>query len=346
MGNIDLRSDTETMPTAAMLQSVLTARLGDDILGEDPTVKELEALGAEMFGKEAAMLTVSGTQANQIAVMTLTERGQEVIVGDRTHIYNLEVAGLACLSQVQPRPIACPRGFYDPDLVAASIREPGIQAARTGLICLENTYDLNRGYVMAPANIDAIGDLAHAAGIPVYMDGARILNAAAACGVGIRKLVAKTDAVQLCLTKGLAAPVGSLLMGTGAFIDKARWVRQRIGGGMRQAGIIAAPALVALRTMVDRLAEDHANAAFLAQGLHDLDPRLVDPAEVQTNVVTIDVSHLQAGPGAVPDRLAARGIKIKQVGPTAFRMICHNDISRPDLDLVLSVFAEILNNER
>ena len=346
MRYIDLRSDTETMPTSAMLESILAARLGDDILGEDPTVIELEALGAKLFGKEAALLTVSGTQANQIAVMALTERGQEVIVGDRSHIYNLEVAGMACLSQVLPRPITCPRGYFDPEVVAASIREPGIQAAHTGLICLENTYDLNRGYIMDPANIDAIGDLGREAGVPVYMDGARILNAAVAGGREVAALVKKVDAVQICLTKGLAAPIGSLLMGTAEFVARARWMRQRIGGGMRQAGVIAAPALVALRTMVARLADDHANAAYLTQRLRDLDAGLIDPDDVQTNIVTIDVAHLNIAAPAVLDGMVARGIRIKQVGPSNFRMICHHDLSRPDLDQALTALAEILNLPR
>jgi len=199
---------------------------------------------------------------------------------------------------------------------------------------------------MDPANIDAIGDLARDAGIPIYMDGARILNAATACGRKVSTLVAKMDAVQLCLTKGLAAPIGSLLMGSGKFISRAKRMRQRIGGGMRQAGVIAAPALVALRTMVERLADDHANATFLAESLHALDPQLIDPADVQTNIVTIDVGHLTMSPRTILDTLAARQIRIKQVGPTSFRMICHNDISRPDLDLLLTSLAEIFNTPR
>lgn len=338
---IDLRSDAVTLPTKEMLEAIVGAELGDDILGEDPTVKRLEELGATILGKEASLLVISGTMANQVAVMTFTQRGQEVILGDQSHIYNLEVAALATMSQVQVRLISCPAGYFDPVEIENAVQLPGIQEATTGLICLENTYDLNRGFVMSLENTEEIGAIGRKYSIPVYMDGARIFNASLALGKSAKELVTPVDAVQVCLTKGLSAPLGSLLIGKKDFIEEARRMRQRIGGGMRQAGVIAAAGIIALTKMVDRLAEDHENAQVLAQGLNEIDECLLE-YEVQTNIVLIDVGSLGIDGDFFLNQVMQRGIKIKKIGRTSFRMICHYGVTRKEIDKVLIAIREIV----
>lgn len=342
---IDMRSDAASMPTPEMIQAITTARLGDSISREDPTVRQIEELGAEMFGKEDAVFVISGTMANQVAVATLTRRGQEVIVGLESHIYNLEVAGMAAVSQVQARPISCPQGFMDPAELEAAINEPGVQVADTGLICLENTYNLNRGYIMSLENIRTISKIATAKGIPVYMDGARIFNAAVASGVDVKEIVSSVDAVQVCLTKGLGAPIGSLLIGDAAFTAEARKIQQRLGGGMRQAGIIAAPGIVALNKMVDRLSEDHENARYLACCLHELDNRLLSLEDVQTNIVSIDIGFTGIDSNTFLSLLNHRNIFIKRIGPSAFRLVCYHNINRPMIDKVIDALDDILSQE-
>lgn len=342
---IDARSDTATRPTPAMMEAIGAAALGDEILGEDLTVNRLQELAAELLGKEAALFTTSGTMSNQIAVMALARRGDEVIVGSRSHIYNLETGGLAALSQVQARPLEFPDGYADPALVAAAIRQPGVQNARTGLICLENTYDLNRGCPVTAENTREICELAQARGITVYLDGARLFNAAVALNTTAKELARPVDAVQVCLTKGLGAPYGAVLAGGREFIAECRRLKQRLGGGLRQAGIVAAPGVVALESMVGRLAEDHENAAFLARELHGIEPSLLDPAGVHTNAVNIDIS----GTGVRAEELLAglerAGIRIKQVGPVNFRLMTHLNVRRPEVDKILAAVRSILKNE-
>ena len=331
------------------------AVVGDDILGEDPTVRELEDLGAEMLGKEAGLFVTSGTLGNQVAVMTFAQRGEEIIVGDQTHIYNLEVGALAALSQVQARPVAVRDGRYDPDEVERAIRPVGIQSTRTALVCLENTYNLNEGLVLDLENVSEIRKMADSYGIPIFLDGARIFNAATALGLPGAEVAGPADAVMFCLSKGLSAPVGSLLVGTGEFIDRARVIRQRLGGGMRQAGVIAAAGIVALRKMVARLAEDHALARRLALGLSQIRGLDVDPGRVQTNIVGGRlvpggrlVSDVPADHGA-PDaevflsRLLSHGVKAKRTGPTSFRMVTHHGITEEDIDYVIDVCRGVLN---
>lgn len=346
MDFIDLRSDTLSLPTEEMLEAIRYATLGDDVRGEDPTVQRLEALGANMFGKEASLFTVSGTMANQIAVMVYTSRGQEVILGEESHIYNLEVAGLAALCQVQARPIACPTGYFNPEDIENAIQPAGIQTASTGLICLENTYNLNRGMLMLPENIRQIRHISNKYEIPLYLDGARVLNAATALSVDVKEIVGYVDSVQLCLTKGLAAPVGSLLMGDRDFITRARRIRQRLGGGMRQGGIIAGAGIVALETMIPQLSLDHEHAQLLAQGLYEIDERLVNPEEVQTNIVAIDTGPL----GINGDEFLRRGlrkkIKIRKIGATSFRMVCYHNISQKHIEQTVEAFGQIINELR
>ncbi|KYZ77817.1 threonine aldolase [Anaerosporomusa subterranea] len=341
---LDYRSDTVTQATPAMRQAMMQAEVGDDILGEDPTVKRLESVGAAMFGKQAGLFVISGTMANQVAVMALTQRGDEVLVGEESHIYNLEVGGLAALSGVQARTLRATEGRFDVRSVKAAIRPSGIQTAVTRLLCLENTYDLNRGIPLPPEYMEQMCELAHEAGLTVYLDGARVFNAAAVLGVDSRTLCAPVDAMQVCLSKGLAAPVGSLLLGSTEFITKARWIRQRLGGGMRQAGHMAAAGLVAMETMTERLVEDHENARMLAEGLAAIDERLVDLTIPMTNVVQIEFGPLGLCSEEVVSRLLNRGVKVKPIGPTACRMITHWGISKQDIEETLAIMQEMLTS--
>ncbi len=339
---LDFRSDTVTQPTAAMRAAMSEAEVGDDILGEDPSVRRLEHLAAELFGKEAALFVISGTMANQVAIMTLTERGDEIIAGDASHLYNTEVSGVAVLSGVQVRPLPTRAGRFDPADLVRAIRSSSIQTSATRLLCLENTYDLTRGIPLDPEYQQAMADIAHQRELSVYLDGARIFNAALAAACSVRTLCAPIDCLQFCLSKGLAAPVGALLVGPQAFIDRARRMRQRIGGGMRQAGHMAAAGIVALETMRERLAEDHANASRLAQGLAEIDERIVDLAAPRTNIVHIDLGAAGRQAAPVVAALRERRIRIRAIDETRCRMITHWGIDAADVDNALAAFAEIL----
>lgn len=338
----DYRSDTVTLATPAMRRAMMEAEVGDDILREDPTVQRLEETGAALFGKEAGLFVISGTMANQLAVMALTERGDEVLLGEETHIYNLEVGGLAALSGVQVRTLKSASGRFDPDEVRRAIRPKGIQSALTRLLCLENTYNLNRGIPLPGSYLTDMAELAHAQGLAVYLDGARIFNAAVAFGEAPAVMCREIDCLQFCLSKGLAAPIGSLLIGSRVFIDRARWLRQRIGGGMRQAGHMAAAGLVALETMQGRLLEDHVNAKRLATGLAAIDPRLVDVENTLSNIVYIDFAAADRDAGQVTEALLGRHIRAKPIATTGCRMITHWGITGNDVEETLEVFRDIL----
>jgi len=338
----DFRSDTVTQPTQAMRVAMMEAVVGDDILGEDPTVQELEATTAAMFGKEAALFVISGTMGNQVAVMTLTQLGDEIIVGADSHIYNLEVGGLAGLSGVQARPLPAERGRFDLDKFRQAIRPRGVQSPVTRLVCLENTYNLNYGFALPQSYLAEIATIAHEHEMQVYLDGARIFNASVALGTNVQALCQDVDALMFCLSKGLSAPIGSMLVGSKAFIDRARWVRQRVGGGMRQAGHMAAAGLVALRTMVDRIPEDHQLAQRLARGLTAIDPTLVEIDKTETNIVHLHFSSVGKSATEVVDRLLEQGFKIKLIVPDDCRMITHYGITAADVDEALLAIREIL----
>ncbi|MCD4712659.1 MAG: aminotransferase class I/II-fold pyridoxal phosphate-dependent enzyme [Clostridiales bacterium] len=341
---IDLRSDTVTQPPKAMREAMYSAVVGDDIMGEDPTVRELEMLSASLLGKEDALFVTSGTMGNQIAVMTLTNRGEEVIVGDTSHIYNLEVGALAALSQVQTRSIEVPDGVYDIKKMEAAIQLKGIQYAKTSLICLENTNNLNAGLVVPLENINAICDLAKKHNIPVHLDGARIFNAAAASKKSVKEIVKNVDTVMFALTKGLAAPFGAILAGDKEFIAKARWIKQRIGGGFRQAGFLAAPGIVALNTMLPQLEVDHKNAQILGQGLSKVGRLKVDPSRIHTNIVTASLEDLPISIDAFLGRLLDKGIKAKKISDTSFRMVTHYGIDENDLHEVIAAVEYIIES--
>lgn len=337
---VDLRSDTVTMPTQAMRQAMFQAEVGDDVYREDPTVTALEELGAEMMGKEAGLFLTSGTMGNQVAAMTHTKKSDEIICEAEAHIYYYEVAGLACLSGAQVRPIVGERGILSAEMIRSWIRPVDVHAPDTGLICLENTHNRAGGTCYSLAGLEAIKQLAEKHSIPVHMDGARIFNAAVAQGVAAKEIARYADSVQFCLSKGLAAPVGSLLVGTRPFINQARRYRKMLGGGMRQAGIIAAAGILALTSMVDRLAEDHENARHLANGIADIG-YAIDLATVQTNIVIFSVDGLKIDAPALVAALASDGVKASAFGERRVRMVTHLGIERPDIDYTLDILAKL-----
>lgn len=341
---IDLRSDTVTQPSQEMREAMYKAVVGDDIMGEDPTVRELEVMSADILGKEDALFVTSGTMGNQIAVMTLTNRGEEVIIGDTSHIYNLEVGGLAALSQVQTRPIEVPAGVYDIDKMEELIQEEGIQRAKTSLICIENTNNLNAGFVVPMDNMNAVCDLAKRNNVAVHLDGARIFNAAVASKTPVKEIVKNADTVMFALTKGLSAPFGAILAGNKDFIAKARWMKQRIGGGYRQAGFLAAPGIVALNTMMPQIEIDHKHAQILGQGLSKISGLKVDTTRIHTNIITGSVEELPVTIESFLEKLMLKGIKAKRISKTSFRMITHYGIEEHHLHKVIESVEEIVTN--
>src|SRR6516225_5463876 len=309
---VDLRSDTLTVPTPAMRRAMAEAQVGDDVWEEDPTVQRLEARAAARFGKAAGLFVASGTMGNQVAVLAHTEPGQEVLADADSHMLNLEVGGIARLSLCQTRPLQTERGLPDPDAVRHAIRPQNIHIPRTGLLALENTHNLKGGVAFTPEEISEVAAVAGEHGVPVHLDGARIFNACVALGRDAREYGAVVDSVQFCLSKGLGAPVGSVVVGTREFIAGARRMRKMLGGGMRQAGVLAAAGLLALDKGVDRLAEDHANARRLAEALVGLRQIRLDPTRVQTNIVIFQVDR----PGGVAELVEgcrARKVKIHAI---------------------------------
>lgn len=339
---LDFRSDTVTQPTEAMRAAMAAADVGDDTMGEDPTVRRIETLGAACFGKEAALFLLSGTMANQVAIMSLTQLGDEIIVGEDAHLFNQELAGVAGLSGVQARPVRAEAGRFDERAVRKAIRPVGGHAAVSRVLCLENTYDLSRGIPLDRAYLETMATLAHAHSMTVYLDGARIFNAAVSAQTTVAELCAPIDALQCCLSKGLAAPMGALLVGSRAFIDRARRSRQRLGGGMRQAGHMAAAGIVALEQMSARLIEDHRHARRLAEGLAEIDARLVDLATPMSNIVSIDFAAAGCEAATVVAGLADAGIKIRLIEPGRCRMATHWGIEGDDIDDALRVLKRVL----
>jgi threonine aldolase len=344
---VDLRSDTLTLPTPEMRDAMARAEVGDDVWEEDPTVKRLEALAAERLGKAAGLFVSSGTMGNLISVVSQTQTGQEVVLDADSHIFNNEVGGAAVVGHVQMRPVATARGFLTPAQVREALRPANIHIPPTGLVCIENTHNRHGGTCCTPEEIGAVAAVAHSAGVPVHLDGARLFNAAVALKRPARDFVRETDSVTFCVSKGLAAPVGSVICGSTEVIARARRVRKMLGGGMRQAGIIAAAGIVALERMVDRLAEDHANARALAEGLAKRPGLSVDLASVQTNIVIFGVERggTAAASAAATAELvagcAARKVKIHAIGPSSIRCVTHKDVDAEDIARTLDAVAEI-----
>jgi threonine aldolase len=337
---VDLRSDTLTLPTPEMREAMACAEVGDDVWEEDPTVRRLEALAAERLGKEAGLFVTSGTQGNLVSVLAQTRPGQEVVLDVDAHIFNYEVAGTSVIGGVQMRPVKTERGFPSPAQVREALRPSNIHIPPTGLVCLENTHNRHGGTCCTPEEIAAVAAVAHEAGVPVHLDGARLFNAAVALGRPARDFARNVDSVTFCVSKGLGAPVGSVVCGRADFIARARRIRKMLGGGMRQAGVIAAAGIVALERMVDRLAEDHANARALAEGVARLPGMRIDLASVQTNIVIFRVDRPQ-GVDELVKGCAARKVKIHAVSPTSIRCVTHKDIDADDIASTLDAFKEI-----
>ena len=335
---VDLRSDTVTQPTEAMREAMRRAEVGDDQWGEDPTVRRLEEMAAERLGKGAALFVPSGTMANLAAVLSHTRRGDEVIVEARAHTYLTEAGGMSAVSGVIPRPVATERGAISAAQVEAVVRAPNVHFAPTRLLCLENTHNRGGGTVMTPVQTSEVAAAARRHGLSIHLDGARIFNAAVALGVDPRALTRDVDSVMFCVSKGLSAPVGSLLAGEAAFIARARAARQMLGGAMRQAGVIAAAGVVALESMVDRLAEDHRRARVLAQQLAELPGVRLDPAAVQTNIIILAVDDAPA----VVDRLAAHHVLAHGVDRRTIRLVTHRHIGDAEVERAVEIFRQVM----
>ncbi len=329
---IDLRSDTVTHPTPAMREAMAQAVVGDDVFGEDPTAHRLEAMAAELMGKEAAVFVASGTMGNLTCLLAHCQRGDEAIVGSEAHVLHYEVGGAAGLAGIQLRSVPNDgRGLLDVEAVEATIRGQNIHFPRTALVCLENTHNRCGGAVITAEETAQVAQLARRYGAAVHLDGARIFNAAVALGVPAAQLAAEVDSVTFCLSKGLSAPVGSLVCGSADFVARARKARKMLGGGMRQVGVIAGAGIVALETMIERLAEDHEHARLLAEGLAQVPGVRIDATSVQTNIVVLNVDD----GAAFQRRLQELGVLTTAFGPSRVRLVAHYGITRQDIEEAL-----------
>ncbi|NOK61782.1 MAG: low-specificity L-threonine aldolase [Chloroflexi bacterium AL-W] len=344
MRRIDLRSDTVTLPSDTMRAAIVQAELGDDVYGEDPTVNRLEALAAARVGKEAAMLVPSGTMGNFCALLAHCNRGEEAIIGDQSHIYHYEASGASVLGGVALHPVTTePIGELPLQAIQEAIRDPyDSHEALTRLICLENTHNRCGGVVLSLDYMRTIHAFARSQDFAVHLDGARVFNAAVALGVDVQEITRHVDSVMFCLSKGLAAPVGSILAGDTAFIKCARRIRKMVGGGMRQAGIIAAAGIVALEEMVDRLAEDHTHARMLAEGLSTLPGIAIDLAKVQSDIVIFKLDSEVWTPIRLTEVLAEQGLLIGEIGRGYLRAVTHHNIDANDIEEALEVMRSVL----
>ena len=335
---IDLRSDTVTQPTDAMREAMARAEVGDDVYGEDPTINRLQELAAERTGKEAALFMPTGSMANLIAVKAHTEPGQEVVIQRHAHIVSFEMGGIAWFSSVMPRVLDGERGLLHADEVAANIhKNVPYYRAQTGLVCVENTHNYAGGTVYPLDRLRGIWEVAREQGVPVHMDGARVFNASVALGVPVREICQYTDSVMFSFSKGLSAPIGSILCGSGEFIQQALRIRRVVGGGMRQAGHLAAACILALQTMVERLAEDHAHAKLLARGLAEIPGFEVDAAAVETNIVMCRMAGGKEQCQAVVVAAREQGVLVSQLTPDTIRLVTHRNVSRADVERAVEV---------
>lgn len=335
---VELRSDTFTKPTPAMRRAMAEAEVGDDVFGEDPTVNTLQERVARTFGKEAALFVASGTMGNEVALKVLTNPGDEVVIEEHAHIVLHEVGAPATISQVILKTLRGDRGVLDPDEVAAAIRPPTPLFTHTTLVCVENTHQTSGGAVWPLNTLRAVSKVARERDCRVYLDGARVFNASVASGVPVADYAAEVDALSFCFSKGLGAPVGSMLVGSQEFVDRARKVRRMLGGAMRQVGVLAAAAQVALDEMVDRLAEDHANARRLAEGFAEALPGCVDPAGAETNIVYADLGRLEAL--AIAGRMGERRVRVYPYGPHLIRAVTHHDVDAAGIERAIAAFRD------
>ena len=339
---IDLRSDTVTKPSPEMRRAMFEAEVGDDVYAEDPTINRLEARAAEIFGREAALFVPSGTMGNQIAIKLHTTHGQEVVCEERSHIFNSEMAMMAHFSGVVPRTLWAQDGILTWELVKAKLRPRSYHAAKTGLVCVENTHNFAGGTVTPVEVFSDLCDHVHDAGLPVHLDGARIFNASVALAIPVAQLTAKADTVMFCLSKGLGAPVGSMLVGKADVIDRGRLYRKALGGGMRQAGILAAAGLIALEQNPPKLANDHANAKFVAQAVAQIPGFKLSPAKVQTNIVICDITGTGMTSSELSGLLRKHGILANGVGPDQLRFATHLDVDREQCERAVEIVAATL----
>jgi len=339
---VDLRSDTVTRPTPAMRRAMAEAEVGDDVYGEDPTINRLQERAAEIFKREAALFFPSGSMANLTAIKTWTRPGTEVICEGHAHIYLYEMAAVSAIAGCMPNTVPTADGILTWDAIEPAIRPHIYYRAQTALIEIESSHNMHGGTVYPPAIIDDICEHAHAAGIPVHLDGARIFNAAAALGRSVADITRKLDSVMFCLSKGLGAPVGSMLVGSRDFIERAHITRKLLGGGMRQAGVLAAAGLIALEESPKGLHRDHENARYLAQGLARLPGVAIDPAKVVTNILIFDVTGTGRTAAEICAALATQNILAGPTGKHSIRMVTHYDVDRAGIDRALGAIAGIV----
>ena len=345
---LEFRSDTFTLPTPAMRKAMAEAEVGDDQYGEDPTVNRLEERAAEVVGKETGVYVASGMLGNLCGVLSQAQRGDEVILGDLAHIYQNEMGAFSVVGGLHGRTVPNHDGMPSLEDIAGAVRPTVGAYPRSALLCLENSHNNCGGAVITAAQTRAAAALAHERGLKVHLDGARIFNAAAALGVDVRELTEPVDTVQFCFSKGLSAPVGSILCGPRDTIARARKVRKLLGGAMRQAGVIAAAALVGLETMRDRLVEDHVNARALADGLAAIRGIKIDPAKVVTNIVSFEVQRAVMDAGDFQKACAERGLRISRFlgNSPRLRMVTHANVSRADMEAALSIMNAVLSGNR
>jgi threonine aldolase len=340
---VDMRSDTITQPTASMRRAMSEAEVGDDVFGEDPTVNRLEAMVAERLGKDAALFVASGTMANLISQLTHCGRGDEIILGDQSHMFFYEQGGYAALGGIHPRSMRnYSDGTMDLQDIEAAIRPDDVHFPRTKLIVLENTHNRCNGSPLGVGYIHSVAELARRYKLKLHVDGARLFNASIALGVEVKDLVAEVDSTSICLSKGLAAPVGSVVSGSSDFIAKARRSRKIVGGGMRQAGILAAAGIVALTEMVDRLADDHENAKTLAEGLANIDGLSIEPKRVSTNIVYVDVIQKNMTAQLLSEKLASLGVRMLSTGPKQLRAVTNYHVTASDIAFALTVISKAM----
>ena len=340
---VDLRSDTLTQPTDTMRQAMANAEVGDDVFGEDPTVNRLEEMAAKRLGKEAALYVSSGTMGNLVSLMAHCGRGDEIILGSQAHTFRAEQGGSAALAGIHPWTITNqPDGTLDLEEIKFAIRDDNIHFPRTRLVILENTHNGCSGYPLDADYMKAVKEIAHQHNLKIHVDGARIFNAAVALNMEPKDLVADADSISFCLSKGLAAPVGSVICGTQGFIAKARRARKVVGGGMRQAGVLAAAGIVALNEMVNRLAEDHANAKKLAAGLSEISDLSIDPTRIHTNIIYFGVERENLTSAEFTQQVDAAGVRMLPMGPQKVRAVTHYHITPEDIDQALKVISKIM----
>ncbi len=337
---IDLRSDTVTKPTPEMREEMALAEVGDDVYGEDPSVNELQREVAKIFGRDSALFVPSGTMGNQIAVRIHTEPGDEVILDSESHIFNFEMGTMANFSGVLPRPIETDGSYLPLEKVRKSLRPPKYYISPTGLIAIENTHNVKGGTIYPMNKVNELIELANDEDIPVHLDGARIFNASVESGEPVDELTEGVDSIMFCLSKGLGAPVGSMLVGSEDFIEEARKVRKQLGGGMRQVGILASAGLYALQNHVERLEKDHQNARILADKLKDIEE--IDVTDPETNILMIDTTDSGFDESGFIDKLEEEGVLVGSIGPQKIRFVTHLGIDKEDVERAGEIIRSIL----